>query len=148
MARLNRTSRPDRSGRATGQSRRVTRNYLGTIAGAITFMLPGGCLSPHTTHVVPSESVQFWLPDEGSSPEEILRTLGQAHMSLERGRILVWQLNEEGQVPQRQEWAMRTHGALTSPLTGPLNLVVVLDRPEPELAKIERVRLVRIEEKR
>lgn len=88
------------------------------------------CMVEHHTRPVPHEAVLPWLRAGTTSRAETLAILGPPLRQLEGGRILLWELEDDGyHTPRPREWPWR----------GPLSLVVVLGSE-----RVERVALVRL----
>lgn len=98
------------------------------LASFVVACLLGSCFVPHDTRVVPSETMMPWLRAGETSRSELLQILGPPARQLESGRILMWEIGDDGYQPHR--WHMWGRG--------PMSLVVVAG---PE--RVERVSLVR-----
>lgn len=89
------------------------------------------CLVEHHVRPVATDGVLPWLRPGTTSRDELLQVLGTPRRSLEAGRILIWELQDDGFHTQRT--ADDTWGP------GPLSLVVVVDSE-----RVHRASLVRL----
>jgi hypothetical protein len=91
------------------------------------------CLVEHHVRPVATEGMLPWLRPGTTSRVELLQVLGTPRRSLEAGRILIWELQDDG---------FHTRRAVDDPwsIPGPLSLVVVVDSERVQRASLVRVR--------
>lgn len=99
------------------------------LASVVVGCLLASCFVAHETRVVPSETVMPWLRAGETSRAELLQILGPPVRQMESGRILMWEIADDGY--QTRRWRV-------GQVQGPMTLVVVAG---PE--RVERVSLVR-----
>ncbi|MCU0864971.1 MAG: hypothetical protein MUC36_14370 [Planctomycetes bacterium] len=120
--------------------RRAAEGRSGGLARArVILWLTAGALAScnsveHHTRPVPHEAMLPWLRVGTTSRAETLAILGPPRRQLEGGRILLWELEDDGYHTQRSD-----EGGRRSLPPGPLSLVVVIGSE-----RVERVALVRL----
>ena len=116
-----------------GSRRNMVRPRLPVAGVLLAAGLLSSCLVEHHVRPVATEGMLPWLRPGTTSRGELLQVLGTPRRSLEAGRILIWELRDDGFHTQR------TTDDTWGPGPGPLSLVVVVDSE-----RVQRASLVRL----
>lgn len=122
-----------------GRRRAAGCRSRGQAPARVLLWLTAGALAScnsveHHTRAVPYEAMLPWLRVGTTTRDETLAILGPPRRQLEGGRILLWELKDDGYHTQRSDG-----GGRWSLPPGPLSLVVVIGRE-----RVERAALVRL----